>query len=1319
MSACDNSSYSENIDSGSSDSTNEDVNTPSDETPTDDPNGENENPGSEENNDENQDDIEAQSVNFSVRVQAYLTTGEILSYSTLNSRGIYAGRFSIYWYEGDGKSGHGDAKTWGNTPTKTAAYGYSIGAGNSNSTYASGLAYFSYSYGMGVQRYARLYSYTSSRFTRWSVSTSSSFESSRQSTGTTSTTYLYGRGITSTSKPTSSVGTTMSGTWYVKYRQNITISYNANGGSGAPSSTTAYAGVDATLSSSTPTRSGYIFNGWEIDGCIYSPGSKVMAESLENAVGTGTSCTAYAQWIPNESWTTSGNYATSFADGNGTQEDPYRISNERELARVAYLVNSSSYNSSYASDYYLQTTNLDMSDFYWVPIGTSSYSFKGHYDGAGYTVSGLYTKYNEDYQGLFGYIEGTSSNRVEIKNIGITSSQVFGSDYVGGVVGYGEYVDIENCYNSGNVLNTNNFVGGIVGEASYYSATTNCYNMGLISGDFSVGGIIGYNTRYSNIYYCYNVGNIIGRSRIGGICGGVSGSFGGAIENCFNVGNVFGYSDDYIGGVLGYSGGSGTSSEVVRCYYGGSCTLSYGVGSINGSGSNTGTTRISRLNSTSYAKNNSWYTNSSNWTGGAWDFTYTWTRSSSVNDGYPTFRKITVTYYSNFGNNTTYSQQYVGSSVSILSYMLSSRTGYTFSHWSTNSSGTGTTYTVGTTYNRSSNLSLYAIWDPNEYTNRYRYRNISGIVITYSDQTRTYGQSFTTLSTSNIPEYVSNGWSLYGWADSSGDTDRDFATNASVSSYNSTTGIVYLYAISSRTITINYNANGGSNAPSATTEAQRWNQYGEVYNISGLSVTSSEPTRTGYTFLGWSTSSTATTPTYEAGDAISFTYSSSNSRTLYAVWEVNQYQFDSSVWVDGTKYSSSNSYITFDVLVDGTRVSTGISDFYKMVNYGSIVEFTNFKVATGYTYSSYYTTPTSIETSDSTKNDIKINMQAKTTYLNIVLTANVYTITLNKQSGSGGTSTIYLKYNTGWYSNSGATTSISTVVLPTRAGFTFQGYYTGTNGSGTQVINSSGQIISGRTTITTSNISLHANWTAKNPARYDSEKGYWYVEMGYYPQTRATETEINGITNTNGAVYTIKGTNVTSKIGANSIEYCQYNGVWYKVEPVRYVLSGNYSSGYGTESGNYLAVTEKVVFASAWSSTKLSLGDGYTSSTLRTNISDFISDTQMNIDYTGARSYTIKNFRNVNGASADTTLSVDIIASNESEIESVFGDLSAEFSDLVSDILGNNLMYWTRDVGSNLNTAECITRLGSSTQTIMQKILGVRLTANVSIFGCV
>ena len=72
------------------------------------------------------------------------------------------------------------------------------------------------------------------------------------------------------------------------------------------------------------------------------------------------------------------------------------------------------------------------------------------------------------------------------------------------------------------------------------------------------------------------------------------------------------------------------------------------------------------------------------------------------------------------------------------------------------------------------------------------------------------------------------------------------------------------------------------------------------------------------------------------------------------------------------------------------------------------------------------------------------------------------------------------------------------------------------------------------------------------------------------------------------------------------------------------------------------------------------------------------------------------------------------------ELDSVFGvgNYQAEFSDLVADILGNNLMYWTRDVGSNLNNAECITKFGSVTQSNMQNLLGIRIAANVKTFAC-
>ena len=243
------------------------------ETPED---GEMENPGEDgsdteddNNNEENEDDdiLAQDAVDFSVRITAFMpwnsgATGT--SYSELNSNSIHAGRFTIYWYEGDGGSNHGTTQTWGNTPTTTAAYGYSVNGGNSNSTYASNLVYFKYNYFWGVQRYARLYAIASGGYTRWSINTSSSFETSRQTTGTSTYSYIYRNSQTATSAPSSSVGTSMSGNWYIKIRRNLTLEYDANGGSGAPGDQSFYAGRPVTLSDTIPTRTGYTFTGWRL-----------------------------------------------------------------------------------------------------------------------------------------------------------------------------------------------------------------------------------------------------------------------------------------------------------------------------------------------------------------------------------------------------------------------------------------------------------------------------------------------------------------------------------------------------------------------------------------------------------------------------------------------------------------------------------------------------------------------------------------------------------------------------------------------------------------------------------------------------------------------------------------------------------------------------------------------------------------------------------------------------------------------------------------------------------------------------------------------
>lgn len=74
---------------------------------------------------------------------------------------------------------------------------------------------------------------------------------------------------------------------------------------------------------------------------------------------------------------------------------------------------------------------------------------------------------------------------------------------------------------------------------------------------------------------------------------------------------------------------------------------------------------------------------------------------------------------------------------------------------------------------------------------------------------------------------------------------------------------------------IKYNANGGSGAPSSQT---KWKDQ-------TLTLSSTKPTRTGYSFLGWSTSSSATSATYSAGGS----YTANAAATLYAVWKANTY----------------------------------------------------------------------------------------------------------------------------------------------------------------------------------------------------------------------------------------------------------------------------------------------------------------------------------------------------------------------------------------------------------------------------------------------
>ena len=95
----------------------------------------------------------------------------------------------------------------------------------------------------------------------------------------------------------------------------------------------------------------------------------------------------------------------------------------------------------------------------------------------------------------------------------------------------------------------------------------------------------------------------------------------------------------------------------------------------------------------------------------------------------------------------------------------------------------------------------------------------------------------------------------------------------------------------------------------------------------------------------------------------------------------------------------------------------------------------------------------------------------------------VCTITLDSQgadSGKEGTKTIYEKYEKGFYDTEDCTNKITSINIPQKTGFVFDGYYTEKSGKGTKMIDGAGNITSNlKNSYYTSAGTLYANWVAK------------------------------------------------------------------------------------------------------------------------------------------------------------------------------------------------------------------------------------------------
>ena len=260
--------------------------------------------------------------------------------------------------------------------------------------------------------------------------------------------------------------------------------------------------------------------------------------------------------------------ATQIANQNGgngsSKERAIEIATAKELAYFAQQVNSNQSiqlgdlsvikpegeRRGFKDCYFALSSDIDLSDHYWTPIGSGMNPFRGHFDGCKHEVRGLVVSVEQEsgqaYAGLFGYLYDGAT----IRNLGIrlgeggVKATLANNDnptiesiaYVGGLAGYLNKGSISNCYVEGDacVMATgpkNAYAGGLVGSTLGEVTITHCYTTvnvgtgGLQRTQCNAGGIVGRLELNGEISYTYATGTVDAENAnyAGGICGYSSG----------------------------------------------------------------------------------------------------------------------------------------------------------------------------------------------------------------------------------------------------------------------------------------------------------------------------------------------------------------------------------------------------------------------------------------------------------------------------------------------------------------------------------------------------------------------------------------------------------------------------------------------------------------------------------------------------------------------------------------------------------------------------------------------------------------------------
>ena len=197
-------------------------------------------------------------------------------------------------------------------------------------------------------------------------------------------------------------------------------------------------------------------------------------------------------------------YAQNYAGGSGTKNDPYLISNDMELAKLARDVNNGNTSQAFLGKYFKLTADIDLSGGIWMPIGKyynygngngNNRLFFGKFDGNGHVIKNMHIQWEGtdawSAWGLFSTLQGSSSTNlttvtnliienatVEKKpgfkpngpgyNVGVVAGEIYGNTELSNIIIRGsEITDNDETYEINNETKIGGIAGNIQNDGTY------------------------------------------------------------------------------------------------------------------------------------------------------------------------------------------------------------------------------------------------------------------------------------------------------------------------------------------------------------------------------------------------------------------------------------------------------------------------------------------------------------------------------------------------------------------------------------------------------------------------------------------------------------------------------------------------------------------------------------------------------------------------------------------------------------------------------------------------------------------------------------